>query len=140
MPIVDWSDVAESRVIPVGQVDAPVRAHSGKDRPEPTVRGINQILLVDGPETRTVLINFTYPDYVVQGIGCDDLSLECGVVKPAVIDTECLGEAPAVSLVAHMLEISEGIGIGQGTVLAPILLAVTTLRVMHAPGIAVVRA
>ena len=140
VPVVYGTHMTEPGIVPIAHVDAAIGPDSGEYRTKPAVVGFDEVGFIDGPVGRGVRKAFADPDHVVERVGRDDFAIESLGVESAFIDAEGLGEAILVALVFHVLEVAESVGIGQRPVFAPAFDAVTALRVIHAPSVAVVGA
>ena len=139
-PVIHRTHMAEAGIVPISHVEAAIGTGLNVHRAEPAVRGGEHVLLVLGLESGAGCDALAHPHEVGQRVRSDDPPLIGRAEHAAFINAEGLREAAFVAFALHVLEVAEGIGIGERAVLAPVLHAVHALVKVHAAGAATIGA
>src|SRR5262249_17265699 len=99
--------VVGALVVPVGDVQRPVRTHQAVDRPEPRVVGDQEVAAVVGRETRTFRLQYVPVEGIRQQVAGDVLVVELFGEGATAVEDAATGDVAALEvLVRYVLEIA----------------------------------
>ncbi len=141
IPVIHGVNVIEALVVPVGDIDGAIRPSQAVDGPKPRIVAREEFATLLASESRFLPSERMPVEIVGQGIGGDIGAAKRGRQAVAFVDDAATSNVTAFeALVRHMLEIAEGKGIVQFTMLGETLDVIPSLHLMQADDIAIIGA
>ena len=131
------AEVIHLLVIPVTDVEGPIRPDLDVHRTEPPIVAGDRMTEIMGPEGGLFRKEFAQDDSPLKRFHAEEPT---GIPRrqgPVVIDDEIVGE-PRNAVVGHRRKITEGVGIGEGSVFLEAFLKIGALLIVEAPRVSAV--
>ena len=131
------AEVIHLLVIPVTDVEGPIRPDLDVHRTEPPIVAGDRMTEIMGPEGGLFRKEFAQDDSPLKRFHAEEPT---GIPRrqgPVVIDDEIVGE-PRNAVVGHRREVTEGVGIGEGSVFLEALLQIGALLIVEAPRVSAI--